>query len=332
MNQRPPVISVVIPAYNAQEKLGACLDALGRQTLPREEYEIIVVDDGSTDGTREIVAEQDVVLLCQRHQGAAAARNAGARRARGEIILFTDADCIPEPNWIRAMTAPFADKDVMGVSGRICTFQKGLVPRFIQLEYDNRYENIARHAYIDFISTATGAYRRGVFLQNGGFREDLLGAEDAELSFRLANAGYKMVFAPQAIVYHPHPESILEYARRKCHYGYWRTVVYQKHPRKALVDSRTPQTQKIQSGLFFLLVAAALGSAFWKEFIWLAGALVLLFLLASLPFWWWVLRRDPEVGLFTPLFLLVAAASVGTGAIAGLTRGWVRKIKGAGRD
>jgi len=156
-------------------------------------------------------------------------------------------------------------------------------------------------------------------MDSGGFREHLLGAEDTELSFRLASQGHKMVFAPEAIVYHSHPESILEYARRKYHYSYWRMIVYRRHPRKAVADSRTPQTQKIQVGLLFLLVAAVIGSIFWKGLVWLAGGLALLFLLISLPFWWWVLRKDLAIGLLTPLLLLVATASVGAGVMAGLT-------------
>jgi cellulose synthase/poly-beta-1,6-N-acetylglucosamine synthase-like glycosyltransferase len=324
MNQRPPLISVVIPAYNAREALGNCLDALERQTMPRRGYEIIVVNDGSSDGTREAATGRDVVLISQPHRGAAAARNTGAHRAQGEIILFIDADCVPEPNWIEAMISSFTDQDVVGVSGRIRTRQKNLVPRFIQLEYDARYGKIAKHRYIDHINTATGAYRREVFLGSRGFLENLLGAEDVELSFRLANRGHKMVSAPEAIVYHRHPESILEYARRKYHYGYWRSLVYRRHPRKAVADSRTPQTQKIQIGLLFLLVAAVIGGIFWRGLAWLAEGLALLFLLISLPFWWWTLRKDLEVGLFTPLFLLVSAASVGAGVVAGLTCEWIK--------
>jgi cellulose synthase/poly-beta-1,6-N-acetylglucosamine synthase-like glycosyltransferase len=331
MNQRPPLISVVIPAYNAQEDLGNCLDALARQTVPREEYEIIVVNDGSSDGTREAATGCDVVLISQPHRGAAAARNAGARQAQGEIILFTDADCVPEPNWIEAMLSPFTDQNVIGVSGKVCTYQKNLVPRFIQLEYDARYGHIAKHRYIDHINTAAGAYRREIFLENRGFLENLLGAEDVELSFRLANRGHKMVSAPEAIVYHRHPESISGYVRRKYHYGYWRTLVYRRHPRKAVADSRTPQTQKLQIGLLFLLAIAIIGSIFWRGLVWLAGGCVLLFLLISLPFWWWVFRQDVKVGLLTPLFLLVSAASVGAGVIAGLACEWIQRFRSTDR-
>ncbi len=324
MNQSPPLISVIIPIHNAQEALGDCLDALERQTTPREKYEIIVVNDGPVDITVETIADHHgVTFLSQAQRGAAAARNLGAKQAQGDILLFTDADCAPESNWVGAMIAPFADQEIAGVCGVVSTRQTGLIPRFIQLEYDYRYRNIARHTRIDFVNTGTAGYRKHVFMDSGGFREDLLGAEDTELSFRLASQGHKMVFAPEAIVYHSHPESILEYARRKHHYSYWRMIVYRRHPRKAVADSRTPQTQKTQVGLLFLLVAAVVGSIFWKGLVWLAGGLALLFLLVSLPFWWWVLCKDLAIGLLTPLLLLVATASVGAGVMAGLTCEWL---------
>ena len=299
MNQDTPSISVIIPAYNASRVLGACLDALERQTVARERYEIIVVSDGPVETAVETMADRrGVILLAQPRRGAAAARNLGSRQARGDIILFTDADCVPEPNWIEAMVAPFAGsapsetvedaplrQQVVGGCGVVRTHQTSLVPRFIQLEYDYRYRNIARHTQIDFVNTATAAYLRHIFMESGGVREDLLGAEDTELSFRLSSQGYTLAFTPQATVYHSHPESILDYIRRKYHYSYWRVVVYQEYPHKAVADSRTPQIQKIQVGLLILLVATIIGSALWSGLVWLAGALALLFLVVSLPFW-----------------------------------------------
>jgi cellulose synthase/poly-beta-1,6-N-acetylglucosamine synthase-like glycosyltransferase len=328
MNQRRLPISVIIPIHNASEGISACLDALEGQTAPREEYEIIVVNDGPADTTIETIADRHgAIFLSQSQRGAAAARNLGAKQAQGDIFLFTDADCVAESNWVEAMTAPFADREVIGVCGVVRTCQTGLVPRFIQLEYDYRYRSIAKHTRIDFINTGTAGYREHVFMDIGGFREHLLGAEDAELSFRLASQGHKMVFVPEAIVYHMHPESILEYARRKVHYSYWRMMVYQRYPRKVVADSRTPQTQKLQVGLLFLLAIAMIGSIFWRGLAWLAGGLALLFLLISLPFWWWAIREDLQAALLTPVFVLVATASVGAGVIAGLAHHWVSKSR-----
>lgn len=110
-------ISVVIPARNSAETIGLCIEALLAQSTARGEYEVIVVDDGSTDGTAAIAEGEGTRVLSQPHHGPAAARNLGLREARGEIVLFTDADCIPTSTWIEEMTKPFADPDVVGVKG-----------------------------------------------------------------------------------------------------------------------------------------------------------------------------------------------------------------------
>lgn len=313
--------SVIIPTHNDKAGLGNCLTALDRQTVDREEYEIIVVNDGPMDDAVQAVAEKHQAhFLHQPQRGAGMARNLGAEHAKGKLLLFTDADCVPAPDWIEKMTAPFTDPDVIGICGIVRTRQRGLTARFIQLEYDHRYRNVARHTRIDFVNTGTAAYRREVFLQCGGFDPALLGAEDMEFSYRLAGQGHRLIFAPQAVVHHRHPTSILEYAGRKCHYGYWRMAVYQRHPDKVVSDSRTPQTQKLRIGALGLLGIATIGTFFWPRLGWIAGASALLFLITSLPFWWWVLRRDLLVGLFTPLFIVAGTAGSALGVASGLLR------------
>ena len=98
--------SVIVPVYNGAATLGGCLRALAQQTLPRAWYEVIVVDDGSADESAAIAAREGVCVLRQEHAGAAAARNRGACAARADILLFTDADCEPQQDWIEAMLAP----------------------------------------------------------------------------------------------------------------------------------------------------------------------------------------------------------------------------------
>ena len=130
------MISVVVPAYNAREAIAECLEALLHQTVPRDRYEVIVVDDGSSDGTAEVVRPYGVKLLQQANQGPAAARNLGVAHAQGEIILFTDADCAPHADWIEQLTRPLLDDEIVGSKGVYRTRQRGLLPRFIQLEYE----------------------------------------------------------------------------------------------------------------------------------------------------------------------------------------------------
>ncbi|HEC35334.1 MAG TPA: glycosyltransferase, partial [Anaerolineae bacterium] len=211
------MISVIIPAYNAEETLGGCLAALEAQSLSRDRYEVIVVDDGSTDRTAEVARACGVHLIRQANAGPAAARNQGAQAARGEILLFTDADCEAAPDWIEQMLAPFHNAEIAGAKGVYRTRQRELVARFVQLEYERKYARMSRRERIDFVDTYSAAYRREVFLTSGGFDPlfPTASVEDQEFSFRLARKGYHLVFLPQAAVYHRHNTTIGQYWRRK---------------------------------------------------------------------------------------------------------------------
>ena len=132
--------SVVIPAYNAGRTLPDTLAALRNQSVPPEDYEVIVVDDGSTDETPSVVRRLGAKCITQPNRGPAAARNRGVRAARGEFVLFTDADCVPERDWIRQMTLPFRNQRTAGVKGAYRTRQTEPAARFAQAEFEDRYD------------------------------------------------------------------------------------------------------------------------------------------------------------------------------------------------
>lgn len=316
--------SIIIPAYQAAEEIGDCVRALNRQTVvPRDRYEIIVADDGSADETatraREAGADQVLVLP---HQGPAAARNAGVEAARGEVVLFTDADCEPTPDWIEQMTEPFRDLEVAGAKGVYQTRQKELVARFVQLEYEDKYARMSRQDRIDFVDTYSAAYRRDVFLANGGFDPLFTTAsvEDQEFSFRLARKGYRLVFVPQAAVHHRHDATLGEYWRRKFGIGYWKALLLRWHPERTVRDSHTPQVLKIQIGLVGLLGPLLLLALFWMPVRWLALAITALFVLTVAPFLLRVARRDTAVAVVAPFLLVLRALALGTGLAAGFLR------------
>lgn len=312
------MVTIVIPAHNEQATLRACLQTVLAQAQPPQDYEIIVVDDGSTDSLSTSPWNDRIHLISQERRGAAAARNAGLRQAKGEIVVFLDADCLPQPGWLTAMLAPFADPDVMGVSGRVDTLQTGILPRFIQYEYDQRFQRLQAHLNIDFVTSATGAYRRRVLLEMGGFCEDFLGAEDVELSFRLAELGYALRYAPDAVVFHHHPTSLLTYARRKKHYAFWRMQVYRRFKDKIITDTRTPQSQKLQLLLLFLLGISLLTSILSPWLLWLSTLFALAYIITILPTVRYMWHRDATIGLLTPLFLTASAFAAGAGVLAAL--------------
>ena len=162
------------------------------------DYEVIVVDDGSNDETAKIAQEYAVKVIQQANRGPAAARNAGVRIAKGTLLVFTDADCVPSPSWLKDLTHPFQNPEIVGVKGVYRTHQNALVARFVQLEYEYKYARMRHQTVIDFIDTYCAAYRKEVFIHNGGFDESFLvpSVEDQEFSFRLARKGYRMVFEP----------------------------------------------------------------------------------------------------------------------------------------
>jgi glycosyltransferase involved in cell wall biosynthesis len=311
------VISIIIPAFNEEKNIARCLHGLRMQNNLRDECEIIVVDDGSTDATREIAQKRGARVLQQAHFGAAAGRNLGAQNARGDPVLFLDADCEPDPNWVAAMTAPFADPIIVGAGGMKQTHQSGFIPRFIQMEFDYRYDQVRSHQYIDFIDSGTAAYRRAIFLQNHGFDTSLMDAEDVELSFRLSEQGLKMAFARDAVVYCQHPDSVWIYLKRKFTYAFWRSAVYAHFPKKMVSDSRTPQTQKIQSGLALLLPLAILGTILWNQVALAAVFIAVVLLGTTLPFVIRYWRRDWRIALIAPGLIAMAALAVGCGVALG---------------
>ena len=334
------MISVVIPAYNAEVTLGRCLAALGEQTRPPDE--IILVDDGSTDGTAELARRHGVQVISQSNAGPAAARNTGARAARGDLLLFTDADCAPAPEWVERMAAPFADPTVAGAKGVYGTTQGELVARFVQIEYEDKYDRMRGQPRIDFVDTYSAGYRRDVFLQAGGFDTTFPTAsvEDQEFSFRLAKAGHRLVFVPDASVLHLHDRTPAEYVRRKYWIGYWKALVTRRYPSKLARDSHTPQILKLQMGmagagalclvLSFLLRLGDLGRtqaaprrgrragwARWGLLFWLAHGLT------TLPFVRKAWPKDRVVALLSPLLLFARAWALGVGFVLGNLR-WLK--------
>lgn len=315
------MISVIIPAYNAEKTVDQCLNALKEQSYPDDLYEVIVVDDGSTDKTGEIAQGYKVRYIRQENQGPASARNKGAHEAKGETVLFTDSDCVPDKNWIGEMVRPFDDPEVVAVKGAYRTLQKSIVARFAQIEFEERYEMLKKVNSIDMVDTYSAGFRRDIFLKMGGFDISFPTAnnEDTEFSYRMSKLGFKMVFNPEARIYHlNHPDSIRKYARLKFWRGYWRMVVYKRFPGKMVKDTYTPQTLKFQILFLYLSLITLLILAVWQKMTILFLFSIIAFIFSTLPFTFFAFKKDPIVGILAPFFLLIRAGSLGAGAMRGL--------------
>ena len=314
------MISVVIPTYNAERTIEESLEAITNQTLSSNEYEVIVVDDGSTDSTLRLAKKYPVLIIEQKHMGAAVARNTGVKSAKGEIIVFTDSDCVPEPDWVAEMVSPIRGNGIAGVKGAYRTRQKKLLARFSQIEFEDRYEKLRHYEYIDFVDSHAAAFTKEAFLSVGGFNPTFPVAsnEDVDLSYKLAERGYQMVFNPDAVVYHYHPDTLWKYLRLKFWRGYWRMAAYRLHPKKVISDSYTPQMLKFQILLSFLTFGLIF-SCFWNVKSLLGIPILLLaFLLTSIPFSYRAYKSDKMVGFVSPGLLYLRSLTFIVGIAAGL--------------
>ena len=176
---------------------------------------------------------------------------------------------------------------------------------------------------IDMVDTYSAGYRKEIFLQMGGFDPyfPVANNEDTELSYRMSKLGYKMVFNPDAIVYHlNHPSSIRRYTKLKFWRGYWRTIVYKRFPDKMIKDTYTPQTLKLQILFLLLFIAAIPFAVVFPKGVYLLIIMAISFCVISLPFIMLATRKDPIIGVFSPFYLFIRAASLGFGMLWGITR------------
>jgi GT2 family glycosyltransferase len=203
MSESAPEISVVIPHYDDLARLDQCLAALGTQTMARARFEVIVADNMSPCGGAAVAAavagRARVVFASDR--GAGPARNAGVAAARGTILAFTDADCVPAPAWLNAAVAALETCDLVGGAMQVAIEPGRAMSGAQAFEAVFAFDNRRYVESMGFSVTANLLCRRALFDAVGGFRTGV--SEDLDWCLRARAAGYRIGYAPGAIVAHP---------------------------------------------------------------------------------------------------------------------------------
>ena len=212
-----PSISVVIPAYNAEDTIELCLDSLMRLNYPKDRMEILVIDNGSTDRTPDIIKNYPVRYLKEHKKGPGAARNKGIENAKGDTIALLDSDCIVDENWLSEGEAGTNYFDISG--GTILPYNP---TNWIEVYCDKRklLQNLKRCLECNYMPTANMFVRKEVFQKIGKFDTAFQWAEDVDFSWRAFLAGFKLGITNGAIVYLKYEVKLLDLYTQYFKYGY----------------------------------------------------------------------------------------------------------------
>lgn len=217
-----PFVSVVVPVLNAESTLRGCVEALLAQGYPAHLREIIFVDNGCTDGSVGLLGEYPVRVVAARPaRNIAAARNQGIRCCRGEIVVFTDSDCIPSSDWLAELVKPFADPGVGACAGRVLAAPPStLVERYCGEAGMLSQEYAVQHPYLPSAQTCNVGYRMDAFGRMGLLDEGLTRGSDTDIAWRLQlETGLRLAYVPSAVVLHRHRTTARKLFRQFYGYG-----------------------------------------------------------------------------------------------------------------
>jgi glycosyltransferase involved in cell wall biosynthesis len=212
-----PLVTIIVPVHNGGTRLDALLDGLTQQDLAAP-YEVIVVDDASTDDTAEQVRRRGFRLLrTKRRSGSYAARNLAVGEARGTILAFTDADCTPTPAWLAAGVAAL-ERGADLVAGHI-EVPLGPRPTVAALVDRLRFLDQQRYVGTGFAATANLLVRKALVEDLGAFNDRLRSGGDLEFGLRARAAGGSIVYAPDAVVIHDSRDTMNALVRKAFRIG-----------------------------------------------------------------------------------------------------------------
>jgi glycosyltransferase involved in cell wall biosynthesis len=224
-----PFVSVVVPAHNCERTIGDCLASLLQLDYPRDRLELLVVDNASTDGTSGVISRYPVRCLQEPRRSPGAARNRGMEAGSGEIVAFTDADCVVTSGWIRELVREFEPVDVWGAVGEVAAYHPATpAERYVAMRRPRLQESLLRRR-APFPGTANVAFRRKTFETIGVFDPNLPTAEDKDFGWRFLDAGLKLSYNARALVLHRHRDSAWKLFLQFVGWGHGAALVHRKH-------------------------------------------------------------------------------------------------------
>lgn len=235
-----PELSVVVPV-SRDERLARCLSGLFGQAMDREAYEVVVVDDGPTRESRAVVAGYPVRYVTQDRRGSYAARNRGVQEARGHVVAFTDADCLPPPGWLAAIRAALDDRRSDVAVGPSYALNSDPVGLLVQAVDDQRWTRLAHEREVNYCDTRNLAGAREIFLSEP-FDESFSHGGDLEWGVRARHRGYRIAYVPGMALGHDNVATLRLVRERGVRRGRGLAALHRRHGMAARISGARPLT------------------------------------------------------------------------------------------
>ena len=256
----PPFVSVIVPVRDGESTIADCLDSILATDYPADRREIVVVDNGSSDGTTALIQARPVRYLREGKRGVSNARNRGIAESGGEILAFVDADCLVEPHWLTELVRPFEDPEVGSVAGDL---QHAPPTTAAERQAARMLGNWQRFAFTSnpaYPITANAAYRREVLDRIGGFDPNMTRAQDVELGLRFQErSGRRLAYAERATARHRNRSTQRGFFRQQLGWAYGAGLVGAKFEAMGGQPVRPPRIRDLARPLQGLAIVVWAG-------------------------------------------------------------------------
>ena len=255
-----PYVSVIVPVRDGEATIAACLDSILATDYPPDDREILVVDNGSTDGTAALIQARPVTYLREPKRGVSNARNRGIAESRGEVCAFLDADCVVEPQWLTELVRPFEDPEVGAVGGNLEHAPPSNAAERQAIRLLGDWQQFAFASNPAYPITANAAYRHEVLEKIGPFDPHMTRAQDVELGLRFqGRSDLRLAFAERATARHSNRSTQLGFFRQQLGWAYGAGLVGVKYEAMGGEPVRWPVGREI------LRTARGLGIVLWAS-------------------------------------------------------------------
>lgn len=258
-----PIVSVVVPVFNGARTIEDCITSIVQADYPPQLREIVIVDNASTDPTPRLVARFPVACVTELERGPAPARNRGICASSGDIVAFTDADCVVARDWLRELVAAFEDDDrVMAVAGECVAYPPTTPAQRYMMDRVPCMQRAALSAVRPYFATGNVAFRREAFARVGLFDPRFITGEDQDFAWRFLRAGLTFRYAARSVVFHQHRRNARELFMQQLGWGRGAVLLRRHHGVPWGVRAELAEYRKLLRALASLMLA--LGRCDWR--------------------------------------------------------------------